>query len=230
MYNFFYLGKTLNRGEQMEKRISLKREVKITMVLVLAFVLLSAIYLALVKFKGNSEPELLNYVPSKVVTNEDIPVVKEETKLLNPYTDSNVKIGKYYYDYKADKTKQENSITENDNTYMQNSGIDFIASNTFDVISSQNGEVTNVKEDDLLGKTIEIKHDNNYMSVYQSLSEVNVKKGDQVTAGQIIGKSGHNKLDEELGNHLHYELYIDGKIVNPEDHLNKEIKSSKNQQ
>ena len=71
-----------------------------------------------------------------------------------------VKIGKYYYDYKADETKQQNSITYHDNTYMQNSGIDYILEETFEVNSILDGTVTNVTTDELLGNCVEIKHDN----------------------------------------------------------------------
>ena len=101
--------------------------------------------------------------------------------------------------------------------------MDFVHEQQFTVISILDGTVTNVKEDELLGKTIEITHDNDYVSVYQSLSEINVKKGDSITQGQVLGKSGTNKLDQELGNHLHFELYIGGQIVNPTLYLDKEV-------
>lgn len=173
-------------------------------------------------------------LPTSYVTNtifeEEQPVINETTKILNPYLDENVTIGKNYYDYKADSKTQENSIIYHDNTYMQNSGVDFVNKNTFDVISILDGSVTDVKEDDTLGKVIEIKHDNNYISLYQSLSEVSVKKGDMVKQGQVIGKSGTNELDKELGNHLHFELYLDGQVVNPTLYLNKELKTSDNKE
>ena len=173
-------------------------------------------------------------LPTSYVTNtifeEEQPVIHETTKILNPYLDENVTIGKNYYDYKADSKTQENSIIYHDNTYMQNSGVDFVNKNTFDVISILDGSVTDVKEDETLGKVIEIKHDNNYISLYQSLSEVSVKKGDMVKQGQVIGKSGTNELDKELGNHLHFELYLDGQVVNPTLYLNKELKTSDNKE
>ena len=64
---------------------------------------------------------------------------------------------------------------------------------------------------------------NNYTSIYQSLSEVSVKKGDKVTAGQVIGKSGQNTLDKDMGNHLHFELYIRGEVVDPLNYLDKQV-------
>ena len=164
----------------------------------------------------------INYVSETIIDDEQ-PVVQEVKKILKPYTSDSVKIGKYYYDYKGEESKQQNSITYHNNTYMQNSGVDYISNEAFDVVSILDGTVTNVTEDELLGNCIEIKHDNNYTSVYQSLSEVNVKKGDKVLAGQLLGKSGENTLDKDMGNHLHFELYIKGEVVNPEDYIDKEL-------
>ncbi len=166
-----------------------------------------------------------NYVTETVVEDEQ-PVVKQETKILKPFNSDKVTISKYYYDYKGTEDNQEKALTYHDNTYMQNSGVDYKSDETFDVVSVLNGTVSDIKKDELLGNCIEIKHDNNYTTVYQSLSEVNVKKGDTVVSGQLIGKSGTNTLDKDEGNHLHFEMYINGQIVNPLDYVDKEINTS----
>ena len=169
-----------------------------------------------------TKPDDINYVSESII-DEDKPVVQEVETLLKPYQGQEVTVSKYYYDYKADENKQENSLTYHDNTYMQNSGVDYTSKEKFDVINILDGTVTNIKEDELLGKCIEIKHDNNYTSVYQSLSEINVKKGDKVLRGQLIGKSGENNIDKDMGNHLHFELYIKGQIVDPLEYIDKEV-------
>lgn len=179
--------------------------------------------------KDTSEDELTSYVTSTVLEEEQ-PVIKESTMMINPYTDTTVSIGKNYYDYKADAETQEKSIVYHDNTYMQNSGTDFVGEKVFDVVAVLDGSVTDVKEDETLGKLVEIKHENGYISIYQSLSEVSVKKGDMVTQGQVIGKSGTNELDKDMGNHLHFELYVNGTVVNPTLYLNKELQTSENKE
>lgn len=179
--------------------------------------------------KDTSEDELTSYVTSTVLEEEQ-PVIKESTIMINPYTDTTVNIGKNYYDYKADAETQEKSIVYHDNTYMQNSGTDFVGEKVFDVVAVLDGSVTDVKEDETLGKVVEIKHENGYISIYQSLSEVSVKKGDMVTQGQVIGKSGTNELDKDMGNHLHFELYVNGTVVNPTLYLNKELQTSENKE
>ena len=123
----------------------------------------------------------------------------------------------------ADESSQENAIIMYDNTYMQNSGVDYANEDVFDVVSILDGSVISVKEDNLLGITVEIRHSNDLISVYQSLSDVIVKEGDELLQGQIIAKSGLSNIDKELGNHLHFELYYKGTIVNPEEYYNKDI-------
>lgn len=58
---------------------------------------------------------------------------------------------------------------------MPNSGVDYGGKENFEVVSILDGTVIDVKEDDLLGKIVEIRHSNEMISVYQSLSEVTVK-------------------------------------------------------
>ena len=150
-------------------------------------------------------------------------LINTTTKVIKPYTDESVTIGKYFYDYKGTKEQQEKSIIYHENTYLQNSGVDFISQNVFDVVSILPGTVADVSDNESLGKTVQIKHDNGYVSVYQSLSEVSVKKGNSISQGQTIGKSGTNELDKEMGNHLHFELYTNGQVVDPMLYLDKEL-------
>ena len=72
--------------------------------------------------KGNDLSENITYV-SKTILGNDIAVINTTSKIINPYTDQSVKIGKNYYDYQAEAKDQENSIIYHDDTYMQNSGM-----------------------------------------------------------------------------------------------------------
>ena len=155
--------------------------------------------------------------------NKDIPVVATKIIINKPYIDSSVKVVKNYYDYLSSSEEQEKSIVYYENTYMQNSGIDLSSGNVFDVVSILDGEVISVKEDELLGKIVEIRHENELISVYQSLSEINVKENDKVLANQVIGKSGESNVNKDLGNHLHFELYHHGKVVNPINYFDKNV-------
>ena len=172
----------------------------------------------------NSLPssEDVDYVNKSIIEN-DVEVLKEEVKIGKPYTDEKVEVLKYFYDYKADNASQEKSIIYHQNTYIQNSGIDFGLTDPFDVIAILDGTVTDVRTDDVLGTIVEIKHDNDFISSYQSLSEVTVKKNDTVKKGQLLGKSGMNTIDKDMGNHLHFELYKKGEVVDPSQYFDQVI-------
>ena len=166
------------------------------------------------------------YIEENVIDNSH-PVINTTPKVILPYLDQSVTVGKSYYDYKGEEKAQINSILKHDNTYTQNTGIDYVSENTFDVVAILDGSVTDVKDDETTGKSVEIKHENGLISIYQSLSEIKVKKGDIITQGQVIGISGTNELDKDLGNHLHFEIYENGSSVNPDNYLNKEVSLEK---
>ena len=196
-------------------------------VLFLFLVALVVLPVLTLRFVSTEPPEeTTDYTMDELIESE-LPVINQTTTIINPYTDPSVTVKKGYYDYKADEDSQISAIVKHDNIYIQNMGIDYVGENTFDVISILNGTVINVKEDEELGKSVEIKHDNGMISIYQSLSEVFVKKDDIITQGLVIGKSGENKLDKDLGNHLHFEIYDNGREVNPLNYLNTEISLEK---
>ena len=205
----------------MKKKLKLKPYVipSIYVILITVFAIT-----AMSTFEDVPEEENVTYVSSVIFSNET-PVIAVNEKTINrPYDDPEVKIGKNFYNYKADEENQKNSIVYYENTYIQNSGIDYVKGDNFDVMSILDGTVISVDNNELLGNTVEVKHDNNLISVYQSLGTVTVKEGDSVVQGQILGKSGTSKINKDLGNHLHFELFKDGQVVNPEDYYNKHIK------
>lgn len=164
------------------------------------------------------------YVSNEILTDNIVPVIKEDNKtIIRPYKEENVTIAKSYYDYQAESSIQENSIIYYENTYIQNTGVDYAKDTIFDVVAILSGKVISVTEDDIVGKTIKIKHENEIISVYQSLGEVNVSVDDVVNQGQMIGVSGTCAINSELGNHLHFELYYNNKLVNPEDYFDKTL-------
>ncbi len=169
------------------------------------------------------EPEEVSDVISNEENNysSDVPVVNNDPTIIRPYTNGGVKILQNYYDYQADEESQEGSIVYYGNTYMQNSGIDYGMDAEFEVVSILDGTVTEVIEDEIMGKTIKIKHSNDLISVYQSMGSIDVKVDDVVTQGMIIGKSGEANISSDLGNHLHFELYYKGSVVNPENYYDK---------
>ena len=172
------------------------------------------------KFKDDSNME---YVDKEIVEdNEYIPVISQTNTIMKPYLSDTVSLSKSFYDYEAESTSQENSIIFYENTYMQNSGVDYSNKDVFEIIAILDGTVIEVSDNEILGKTIKIRHNNDLISTYQSLSEVSVKENENVIRGQIIGKSGTCALYNNDSN-LHFELYNQGKTVNPEEYYNKTL-------
>lgn len=164
------------------------------------------------------------YVSYEVLTDNVVPVTKTEQKnVTRPYNDETVKIGKTFYDYQNKET-QEKSIIYYENTYIQNSGVDYVSDTTFKVNAIAEGEVLSVTKDDITGTTVKIKHSDKIIAVYQSVKDVLVKEKDKVTEGQTIASSGTNEISSDLGNHLHFELYNNNKLIDPEKYFNDAMK------
>lgn len=187
--------------------------------------LILVISLTLVELKLNKKPEEnpQNEYVNKTIFENNIPVVAEKKQIIRPYTENNVQIKTNYYNKEDDEETQKNSLILFENTYLPSTGISYQSDYDFDVVAILDGTVVTVKEDQTLGKIVEIKHDNNIISSYQSLSEILVKEGDKITQGTIIGKSGTSNLEKDLGSHLHFELTIDSNTVDPEDYYDKEL-------
>lgn len=188
-------------------------------------ILVAALVAVNISFDDSESKEVdYNYV-NKVVTEEEMPVINSSSVIVRPYLDTNVKILKNFYDYKGEKEQQENSILYYESTYIPNYAIAYGGVEKFEVISILDGTVISIKEDDLLGKIIEIQHENDLISVYQSVNDITVKENQTVKQGEVIASSGVSNLNKDLNNHLLFELLHKGQIVNPEKYYNKDIKN-----
>lgn len=155
------------------------------------------------------------------IISKTVPVLSEEDIIIRPYQSDKISIYKKFYDGENNK---EDAIIYYKDTYMQNSGIIYNSDSEFNVVSILDGEVIEVKKDDLLGYAVEVKHSNNLISSYEGMKSINVKKGDRINQDTLIGKSGEIDLDVNLKNALLFELIKDGKYVNPENYFDKKAK------
>ncbi len=163
------------------------------------------------------------YVNSSIISS-NIPVISETEKFIfKPYQSDKVEVAKYYYDKDSTTEEKQNSLIYYNDTYIQNSGILYKSSESFDIVNILDGTVIDVKKDDVLGNVVEIKHSNNLISTYQGLSTVNVKKDQLLNQGEIIGKSGKLELGETYENALLFELIKDSKYVNPINYFDKKL-------
>lgn len=190
-----------------------------TIYILVLFSLTIGIYFTKKEFDKQNDSGLfenINFV-SNTILNRSIPVINSSNNEIihKPYISEMVKVGRNFYDASLSDEEKANALVLYGNTYMQNTGIDYTSKEIFDVVSVYEGTVVDIMDDELLGKTVKIRHNAELISVYQGLANVEVKKGDMVITGQKIATSGLCKLNENLGNHLHFEVYKNGKIINP---------------
>lgn len=81
------------------------------------------------------------------------------------------------------------------------------------VLAAKGGTVVKSYYSSSYGNYIVINHGNGLMTAYAHLSARLAQVGDTVTAGQQIGKVG--TTGASTGNHLHFEVYVNGTTVNP---------------
>ena len=101
-------------------------------------------------------------------------------------------------------------------------GVDIAAQAGTEVKAAADGQVYTVYEDDSMGTTVVIRHEDGYVTVYASLAEeVAVNAGDKVTLGQTIGTVGETALLENaLGEHLHFAVLCNDEQMDPAEFLN----------
>ena len=93
-------------------------------------------------------------------------------------------------------------------------GIDIIAKTGTPVMATASGKVLKAQNEENWGKLIIIDHGDGYETWYAHLNSFTIEKGDKVKAGQQIGAVGNT--GKSMGPHLHYEVRIKGKRVDPQ--------------
>lgn len=96
-------------------------------------------------------------------------------------------------------------------------GLDLASVANTEVPASNNGRVIFAGVLGIYGFTVILDHGQGLFSLYGHLSKINVKVGQEVKKGQIIGITGQTGLAG--GDHLHFSIIVNGIFVNPEEWL-----------
>ena len=110
--------------------------------------------------------------------------------------------------------KEKDPFTETGKMHL---GIDFIASRGAPVVATASGIVARVEDGRMWGRRIFLTHGHGFETVYAHLGTIEVFTGKKVKKGEQIGTAGLSGLT--TGVHVHYELWRDGKPVNPEEYF-----------
>lgn len=125
--------------------------------------------------------------------------------------------GEIYREFTVDDLVYYESIGE----WRVHKGVDIKPKDTLLIESAFAGTVESVNTSELTGTEIVIDHGNNIKTLYSNLVSTSVKVGEQVKQGQAIGNVGKTvSVEASDGAHLHFELIVDGKNVNPMDYIN----------
>jgi len=103
-------------------------------------------------------------------------------------------------------------------------GLDFRAAAGDPVRATANGKVVSAGWSGGYGRMVEIDHGNGLSTRYGHLSQIDVKVGDPIKIGQVIGEVG--STGRSTGPHLHYETRIDGEAVDPQKFLRAGVRLS----
>ncbi len=92
-------------------------------------------------------------------------------------------------------------------------GFDLSVTQHVPVLASNDGKVVFAEMLGIYGNCIVVDHGYGLQSIYGHLSQLDVKAGDRVRKGQVMGRSGSTGLAG--GDHLHFSMQLDGVQVNP---------------
>lgn len=98
-------------------------------------------------------------------------------------------------------------------------GLDFRGAKGTPVKAIADGKVVLARKHYYAGNSLYIDHGNGVISLYFHLSEFDVKEGDTVERGQVVGKIG--STGRVTGPHLHMSISVHGKLVDPKPLLEK---------
>lgn len=181
--------------------------------------------LSTIFYSGYKIWEILSYdnniVPtedyvSTPVQEEIIPTISTKETVIRPYNASDVIASIPFYNQNGTDEQQQAALIYYENIYMENTGVMYTSSNEFSVISVLDGTVKDIKDDEIMGKIVEVENSKNITTIYQSMGELQVSVGDNLKQGDVIGTSGKNNIISNDLYGLHFEVFKHGEIIDPE--------------
>ena len=104
------------------------------------------------------------------------------------------------------------------NLHEKHYGIDIASTPSEPVLATMKGTVVFTGFDPNAGYVIQLQHTNGFVSVYKHNDKLLKSQGDAVHAGEVIALAG-NTGNLSTGVHLHFELWFDGKPVDPGEYI-----------
>ncbi|EAI1583104.1 M23 family metallopeptidase [Campylobacter lari] len=179
-----------------------------------------------IKFnEGNYKKEFLKVSASKVNPPKETldrisKEYKEAIKVYNTYTNMAFFEGNFTYPLESKITSDFGKARLfNDTLKSYHSGTDFRAASGTKIYASNDGIVRIASNRYYAGNSVVIDHGYGIYSQYYHLSKLNVKIGQKVKKGELIGLSGAS--GRVTGPHLHFGILVNGVQVDPLDFIAK---------
>ena len=101
---------------------------------------------------------------------------------------------------------------------VSHTGMDLLAGTGTEVLAAADGVVeTANRKGRIEGNSIVINHKNGYVTKYNNLGDILVRKGQKVRQGAVIGRVGMSGMS--FAPHLHYEVLKDTVVLDPVNHM-----------
>ena len=129
-----------------------------------------------------------------------------------------------FYDASASVEERAAATVEYQNTFTPHMATDLAREDgqSFEVLAALSGTVKVATQSPTNGYEVQIEHPNGLVTVYQSLTDLKVKAGDEVEQGDVIASAGHSELEPGEGAHVHFEVRENGVSVNPNELIKSE--------
>jgi len=105
-------------------------------------------------------------------------------------------------------------------SYEMHEGVDFAGPVGQPILATAEGVVVRADYNGGYGNHVKVDHGYTYETLYAHLTDLNVKIGDRVQRGDVVGYLG--STGRSSGPHLHYGVYRNGQAVNPRYYLKLE--------
>lgn len=201
------------------KRFIIEKKELLIFIGVVVFVFTAVITIATLSIGNDQNPPVVTPPVddgSKPVEELPDPVIPIKEKFVLPVTSDHVVIRTFFDE---DKTDDENinAMFDHGSGYTESKGISYAMEDDkeFDVVAIYDGIVTDIKNDDLTGAIITIKHSDDVYSIYSSVTDVKVSVGKPVEGGTKIATATTSTSDTGAGVHVHLQVKVNEKFVNP---------------
>ena len=115
------------------------------------------------------------------------------------------------------------------NDWRVHKGIDVTTQRGAAVLAAADGTVKSIEKHPMMGNTVTLEHAGGMVTVYQNLGEIaaELSVGDSVKCGDVIASVGDTAILESAAEpHLHFEVMVGGKQVDPLLHIDEASQES----